>query len=239
MKIPTIAALLLVVASVACAPVSQEGAEIQARSAGWSEALNAGDIDALVALYTDDARLMPPNGPAAQGSDAVRADFGELIAAGLQGELKTIETRVAGDIGYRVGTYTLSAPDGSQADKGKYIEVWRMVDGEWKISNDTWNSDLPTGAGLTRAVFIHEVEDFAHWHAAWTGENSRHGVFAEHGAPEVTVYQNPESPNHVALEVGIENAEVFHAFLQSPEGAAAKAEDGVKDRGMQVFMKVE
>jgi uncharacterized protein (TIGR02246 family) len=224
---------------LACAPVSQQGAEIEAASAGWEAALNAGDVEAIVAHYTDEALLMPPNGEMGQGADAVRAAFTEMVDAGLTGKLPTIESRVAGDIGYRVGTYVLTAPDGTQVDKGKYIETWRKVGGEWKIDHDIWNSDLPAGAGLTRAVFTHEVEDFAHWYAAWTGENSRHGLFAEHGAPEVTVYQNAENPNQVALTVGIENAEAFHTFMQSPEVAAAKAEDGVVDRGLQVYMKVE
>jgi len=118
--------LLMIVAVTACAPQgSRESSEIAAAADRWEEALNAGDLDGVVSLYAEDCRLLPPNGEMAQGHDAVRADFGKMIAAGLKGELETIEAVVAADIGYRVGTYVLAAPDGTEVDRGKYIEVWR------------------------------------------------------------------------------------------------------------------
>ena len=40
----------------------------------------------------------------------------------------------------------MSGPDGELADRGKFIEIWRLVDGEWKITNDIFNSDLPAQA---------------------------------------------------------------------------------------------
>jgi hypothetical protein len=36
------------------------------------------------------------------------------------------------------------AADGTTGDRGKFIEIWRQVDGEWKISNNQFNSDLPS-----------------------------------------------------------------------------------------------
>jgi len=239
MRILTLGVCLLIMTGLACAPVSQDGAEIEAASAGWEAALNAGDVEAIVAVYAADARLLPPNGEMGQGAEAVRAAFNEMIAAGLTGKLPTIESRVAGDIGYRLGTYVLNAPDGSQVDKGKYIETWRKVDGEWKIANDIWNSDLPEGAGLKNVIITHEVKDAAHWLAAWQGEGIRHGMFAEHGAPKVSVFQNAESLNQVALSVGIQDAEALHAFMQSPEAADAMAEDGVKESTMKVYPAVD
>ena len=157
-----LATLLLMVVAVACAqPAPQASPEVAVKAqaspeladnaAAWEESLNAGDIDSLVAMYAEDARLLPPNAEMAQGHDAVRDAFGGMIAAGLTGSLETTEAMVAADIGYRIGTYTLYGPDGSQADRGKYIETWREVGGEWKISADIWNSDLPA-AGPAEAT---------------------------------------------------------------------------------------
>jgi len=28
-------------------------------------------------------------------------------------------------------------------DHGKYLEVWKKVDGKWKCSSDAYNSDTP------------------------------------------------------------------------------------------------
>jgi ketosteroid isomerase-like protein len=55
----------------------------------------------------------------------------------------------SGDMALDRGTYRLSvAPDGTkQVDTGKYVVVWRKVDGQWKAAADIINSDLPAGGG--------------------------------------------------------------------------------------------
>ena len=83
--------------------------------------------------------------------------------------------------------------------------------------------------------FTHDVEDFDHWRAAWSGENSRHELFAAHGAAGVTVFQNTGKPNQIGLLVDVVDMGAMQAMLESEEGAAAKAEDGVIDESMQVY----
>ena len=102
MKKLSLAALsLVVVAAAACAPPSaQDSPEIRAGSAAWTEALNAGELDALVAVYAEDAHVLPPNAAPARGHDAVRESFGAMIDAGLGGTLTTVEVAAAGDIGH-------------------------------------------------------------------------------------------------------------------------------------------
>lgn len=235
-------AVLMIFAVAACAPAPQgshDSPEISAAAKAWSEALNAGDIESIVALYTEDARILPPNAEIAQGHDAVRKIFGGMIDAGLGGTLATIEATAAGDIGYRVGTYVLETADGTVADKGKYIETWRLVDGSWKISNDQFSSDLPAaGADGTTILVTHEVEEAGRWLAAWQGEGIRHDHFAQHGAPNVRVFQHTEKENLTGLLIDVEDMEVFQAYLDSEDGAKAKAEDGVKDATMSVWAEV-
>jgi uncharacterized protein (TIGR02246 family) len=232
--------LLAVTAAVACAPqTAQESPELAAKAEAWEAALNAGDVEAIVALYADDGRLLPPNGEMAQGGAAVRTIFGEMVAAGVKGELETIEAMVAGDMGYRVGTYQLTAPDGAVVDQGKYIETWTMVDGEWKISNDIWNSDMPADAGGTEILATHEVKDAAQWLAAWQGEGSRHEMFAQHGVSKVSVFQSPDNPNQVALRINVADMEAYTSFMQSEEVQAAMLADGVKDRTLRFYMQVK
>jgi ketosteroid isomerase-like protein len=236
-------ALLVIVGVAACSPApqgSQDSPEIAAAANAWEEALNAGDVEGVVATYSADARVLPPNAELGTGHDAVRAIFGGMIDAGLGGTTDTIEIRAAGDIGYHVGSYTLVTADGTTVDQGKFIETWRLVDGEWKISNDQFNSDLPAqGSGGTTLAFTHEVEDADRWLAAWQGEGSRHELFAQHGAPHVRVFQSTDNPNHVGLVIDVEDMEALHALLASPEGEQAKAEDGVKDATMTVFAEVK
>ena len=231
-------ALVLAVSVTACAPQDQS-AELGAMTNNWENALNGGDIDGLAALYTDDCVLMPPNAELAEGQAAARASFGEMIDAGLTGELNTMVAIAAGGVGYHAGTYTLQAPDGTVVDRGKFMEGWKKVGGEWKIANDIWNSDLAPFAGATTITITHDVKDADHWLAAWQGENSRHNDFAQHGVANVRIFQNPEMQNQVGLVIDVADMEAFHAFLNSEEGTKAKAEDGVKDKGMRMYMEVK
>jgi hypothetical protein len=83
------------------------------------------------------------------------------------------------------------------------------------------------------------VKDADHWLAAWQGENSRHELFAQHGVANVRVFQNPEKPKKIGLLVDVADMAAFEALLNSDEGAAAKAEDGVIDKGMGMYIEVK
>ena len=230
----------LLITFAACA---QQGAQpsstIEAFAGQWETALNAGDVDGIVALYTDDCRIMPPNSPAVTGHEAARAEFASMIDAGLGIQLKTIAAVSAADLGYRVGTYALNAPDGAVIDRGKYVEVWRNVNGAWKIADDIWNSDMPAAAAGTTMIVTHGVEDFDHWLAAWQGEDSRHEMFAEHGVPSTRLFQNLDDPNMVAVLLEVADMDAMQAFLSSPEGATAEAEDGVKVPTMKSYAEIK
>ncbi len=243
-------ALPLVLVVTACGQVSApaDPSAITSRSEMWEAALNAKDVDGIVALYTSDARLLPPNAEMTTGQDAVRAAFGAMIDAGLSGELTSVEAKVSGDIGYNVGRYKLMAGD-DVVDTGKYMEIWhRGDDGEWYMANDTWNSDNPPAPpknhqggmmGMTHVMILHEVEDGARWLAAWSGEDSRHDLFKANGAAHVHTFQDSSNPNLTGLVVAVKDMEAFHAMLQSDDGKAAATEDGVNLDEMTVLMEAK
>jgi ketosteroid isomerase-like protein len=214
--------------------------EIAARSAEWDAALNAKDIDAIAAMYTDDARVLPPNRPMTVGTDGVRAEFGGMIEAGLSVKLTSIEISVAGDTGYNVGTFALSAGD-TVVDVGKFIETWtRGDDGAWRISNDIYNSDNPpAGSDNQHLLIIHEVNDSDHWLAAWSGENSRHQLFEANGAAHVHTFVNPDNPHQTGLVISVTDMEALIAMLESEEGLAAADADGVRRDTLRVLTEAE
>lgn len=224
------------VAAVGCVPpTAQSSSEIAARSETWQTAFNAADVDSIVALYAEDARLLPPNGKMESGHGAVRAAFEGMIAEKLSIRLETVEAFAASDLGHRVGTYVLTAPDGSEAERGKFIETWKKIGGEWRITNDIWNADTPAAPSGATVLFTHDVRDRDHWLAAWQGPDSRHADFAKHGVPAVRVFLGADSPHSVALLTTVADMDAFMAFLQSPEGATAKSEDGVLDATIRRF----
>ena len=226
--------LLVLVASAGAAPTAQNSSDLAARDKAWEAAFNAGDLAKVASSYTDDARLLPPNAPIAQGKAAIQAEFGQMSAAGLRITLNPIEAMVAGDLGYSVGAYEITDAGASVIDRGKYMEILRNVGGEWKVSNDTWNSDMPMAAS-GNMVIVHKVKDDARWFAAWDKEHGRREVFAQHGAPSVTIFASPDHPNVHALLIDVTDMGAFQAWITSPEAAVAKAEDGVLDEGFTVF----
>ena len=242
-KLITLLPLFLLVTACGQSAPAADPSEIIARSEIWETALNAGDLDTLVARYTSDARVLAPNEKVASGADAVRAAFGAMIDAGLNGSLTSIDAAVSGDIGYNVGNYTLTA-GGEVVDAGKYVETWQHgTDGVWRITNDIWNSDMPAepaampmGDGpKTHLMITHEVDDVEHWLSAWRGEDSRHALFKANGAAHVHTFQTADNPNLVGLVIAVKDMDALNAMLSSKEGVAAAAEDGVRQDTLTVL----
>ncbi len=234
-------ALTIVIAGCGQASVSTDTSALEARSDAWEAALNAKDVDALVGLYTDDARLLPPGGEMTSGHDGVRAAFGGMIEAGIGGTITIIEATVAGDVGYIVGTFALVA-DGEAVGTGKYIETWRLGDdGQWYIANDAFNNDpsAKPKMAMSHIMITHSVDDGDHWAAAWSGENSRKNMFMENGAAHVHAFRSANNANLAGLVIAVKDMDALTAMLESEEGRAAAAEDGVRTDTMLLLNEVE
>lgn len=225
--------LLLAIAACGQSAPSTDTAGIEAGSDAWEAALNAKDIGALVNLYTEDARLLPPDGEMTVGHDGVRAAFGAMIDAGQSGVTTIVEATVSGNVGYIVGTFVVEA-GGEQVGTGKYIETWhRSNDGEWRIANDIFNNDSmpqPKKHKMSHShiLITHEVDDADKWMAAWTGEDSRHKLFTDNGAAKVHTFRSADNPNLTGLVIGVRDMDALNAMLSSDDGQAAAAEDGVR-----------
>ena len=114
-------------------------AAIEAMTADYTAAVQAGDPAAVSALHADDAILHPPNEPSAQGREAIDAYFARIHAEPIELTYVTEDVVVSesGDLAYEVGTW----------DGGKYLTIYRRTPDGWKIVADSWSPDtLPTPA---------------------------------------------------------------------------------------------
>lgn len=119
---------------------------IRAKDAEFSSGARAGNVDAMMNTYADDAVLMAPNVPPFRGRDAVRQFWSGLLGTG-QIDATVAADRViqSGDLAVEIGRYNLKiTPKGGGApveDNGKYTLTWVKRNGEWKAIYDIFNSD--------------------------------------------------------------------------------------------------
>lgn len=115
----------------------------------FAEAFKRGDVAAVAALYTSDARLLPPDAPMLSGTEAIKAFWQGAINHGVKAAtLETIEVESSGgDLACEIGQFTLSmeTPGGEcVAQTGKYVVLWKNDAGVWKLHADIWNTNAAT-----------------------------------------------------------------------------------------------
>lgn len=155
--------LFLVLLLAACQPVETEPAEpVEAvpvamtvdaeadRAAlvqideAYAEALRTGDHAAISALFADDAITLPEDRPIVRGRAAIEAYQADNNAEPTATYSATVEEVIfaeASDMGYMIGS-DIDNDNGA----GKYLTVYRRIDGDWKIVAEAWNSDAPEAA---------------------------------------------------------------------------------------------
>lgn len=115
----------------------------------WMEAFNSRDAITIAGLSSDNGALLPPNGRAIVGRDAIYSYWKDLLTdSKTTVELVNVETVVEGDLGYKAGRFELvDVATGSSVDQGKYIQIWkRSPQGYWELHRDMWNSSIKTGS---------------------------------------------------------------------------------------------
>ena len=146
--ISTVTVSLLLLINASCNTVQQDNAKthdaIEDAIEQFMTAFSESDDAAIAALYTEDAKLMPSNSDFVSGNEAVRAFWKSAFDMGIiTAKLETLEVDAMGDTACEVGKYTLFTEGEQVADSGKYIVIWKMVDGQWKLHRDIWNTSMP------------------------------------------------------------------------------------------------
>lgn len=113
----------------------------------WGEAFNKGDLDAVVALYTEDAELLPKGTQAIRGHAAIRSYLRDLLASKPQSQ-RTIFTHVqsfgGGDAVSEVADVEIEDGQGNRTVLGRQILVLLKQGGQWRVHRDMWtNNDQP------------------------------------------------------------------------------------------------
>ncbi len=127
-------------------PASTSKSELGQMNRDFAAALNAKDAAKAASYYTEDAVIIPPGEAIVKGRAAIEAYWNGAIESGgvRDVSVETIDAQSSGDIGYEIGSYSLTAnsPTGEAVrDNGRYIELLRRdPDGRWYATAGIWNA---------------------------------------------------------------------------------------------------
>jgi uncharacterized protein (TIGR02246 family) len=127
----------------AAAQASDVKSEIDAANQKFSAAYAKGDAAAIARLYTPGATVFPPGGDMVTGREGIQKVWAGATQSGLKiTGLQTVSVEQYGDAAREIGRFTAEAPNAQkQMTKldGKYVVVWKQLDGTWMLDADIWN----------------------------------------------------------------------------------------------------
>jgi uncharacterized protein (TIGR02246 family) len=149
---------IALIAVAACSPASGAGKPDSAATAAdlqaigkirdaYATAFKAGDAAAVTGLYTTDGFTQTNNQPTGMGQAGIAATlksfWDQFNVASFT--LTPVKTEASGNLGYDIGTYTLTMTPKPKGDTiktdGRYVVILRKgADGTWKVIADMDNT---------------------------------------------------------------------------------------------------
>lgn len=147
-------ALFAAAALAALTPIGAEAqgandpAELAAVMQRYGEALKAGDVEALVGLYTANGVFMRQDMPAAVGREALRAAYRQVFASlKLDVAFSIQESEIAGDMAWlrstSKGKVKVLSSGAETTNSFAELVVFRREPGGWKIRSYMYGSNQP------------------------------------------------------------------------------------------------
>jgi len=107
----------------------------------WAVGFMSNDADKILNLYSADAVSMSSEKPTLTGIQAIRESIESMLSDTTllfntyKYSIDVVEISTSGDLAYVRGNdeITMKTKDGTVQDKGRYIDIWKKFDGEWKI----------------------------------------------------------------------------------------------------------
>ena len=108
---------------------------------------NAGDSVAAAELFTDDGAMLPRFGVPVKGKVAIKHYMDKTLRRQLQFWINSETSTASGDLAYDEGTYKIrDMRRNEDLDTGKYVNVFKRVNGTWKIYRSIFSSYTPPNA---------------------------------------------------------------------------------------------
>ncbi len=125
--------------------IEAETAAVRRRSEALVAAETAKDVEGSLAFLAKDAVAQPAGAPQLEGHHELRGMFEAVFASLAEFGATTtrLEVSASGDMAYEYGVnrIVVAGEDGNLLDMGKYLAVWKKVDGEWLVAAVSFTSD--------------------------------------------------------------------------------------------------
>jgi ketosteroid isomerase-like protein len=147
--------LFIIMISCSCgrAPVTDTQKEKDALLAieqKWGEAAHAADVGGMLSVYSPDAIIMQPDEPLIVEQQtyrkALESWLTQLVDPRAQKyTIDQVEVSSSGDLAFTRGTmnYKQKTPDGIIDYSGKWLTIYKKINGKWTVIVDISNSDNP------------------------------------------------------------------------------------------------
>jgi ketosteroid isomerase-like protein len=109
-------------------------------TASLETAFSRGDVPACAAVYSEDAEIIPEDGPVVRGKKAIQAFFKDQVTRDISFDTDSTKSIAVGDLAYEQGTYRVRDVNrGVDVEYGEYLNVWRREQGQWKTFRSMYN----------------------------------------------------------------------------------------------------
>lgn len=115
--------------------------EIESRLRDYENAMVDGDKDAFANLYAIDAEIFHDGSHSTIGRENIVKNFEGWIRDSVIGGFETTGLWGNEHMLVEQGMGYFAHAGGKWKGTGKYLLVWKKVDGQWQIFKDTWFSD--------------------------------------------------------------------------------------------------
>ena len=127
--------------------LAAERAALLARLEGVVAAEEEFNVPEAMTYWAEDGIIQPAGSPQIEGKDAIRELYSQYFESGLvrkfSGVSSHMEMSAGGDLAFEYGVnrMVLAGEDGDLLDVGKYLAIWKKIDGEWMVAALSFTSD--------------------------------------------------------------------------------------------------
>ena len=120
----------------------------------FEQAFNQDDLEACLALFDDDAQILPESGPLVSGREGIASFLKDQMTPVVSFNTDSDMSIIRNDIAIEQGHYRVrDVRRGSDIEEGKYMHVWRNRGQGWKLYRVMYNTDVaaPTAVSVAQA----------------------------------------------------------------------------------------